>query len=222
LKKTKVVRPCQLTPGYGQVIFYWTLLARQISHYFDSNPKERPVLQRHEETRVSRQIALSEQQEAHILEIFELFDTDGGGTIDRQELSAALYALGFKETKGATLRNTSSSREEHTWAGLGQSGQVHIGLEEFTALMKGEINGRDPLEEIRAVFAALQRPDGPNDPQAGLVTFSKLRRACKEFQLLLTEEELLLMIDSVQVDVNRNGGVSEEEFCQILQRSIWF
>ena len=173
---------------------------------------------------MSRQIALSPQQEAHILEIFELFDTDGGGTIDRKELSAALYALGFRENTRTVRRSTRRSGDSdwHGWAEQGLSEQVHIKLDEFTALMKGEINGRDPLEEIRAVFAALQRPDGPNDPQPGLVTLSKLHRACKDFQLLLTEEELLLMIDSVQVDVNRNGGVSEEEFCQILQHSIWF
>ncbi len=173
---------------------------------------------------MNRHITLSEKQEAHILEIFELFDTDGGGTIDLKELSAAMYALGFKETKRTSWRRTSGSGDlaRHSWAGQGQSGQVHIKLEEFTALMKGEINGRDPLEEIRAVFAALQLPDGHEDVQAGLVTLSKLRRACREFQLHLTDEELMMMIDSAQADADRTGGVSEEEFCQILQHSIWF
>jgi hypothetical protein len=63
--------------------------------------------------------------------------------------------------------------------------------------MKGEMNGRDPLEGIRAVFAARQRPTGPNDPQPGPVTLSKLGRACRDFQLQLTDEpeELLLVID---------------------------
>ncbi len=211
--------------SFYQVVFYWTLLARHISHYFDCNPKERPELPQQEEPRVSPQISLSKQQEAHILEIFELFDTDGGGTIDMQELSAAMYALGFKETTKAnstwmSKKGSKKSKVPRVWVGQDHNG--HVNLDEFTALMKGEINGRDPLEEIRAVFFVLQRPIGPNDPQTGLVTLSKLRRACKEFQLLLTDEELLLMINSVQADGGSNEGVSEKEFCQILARSIWF
>ncbi len=197
--------------------------------YFDINPKARPELKLLEEPRVSRQISLSLQQEARILEIFELFDTDGGGTIDRHELSAAMYALGFKENtqtrrtwRSSSRRGENKGQEQHAWAGQAQVGNLQINVEEFTALMKGEINGRDPLEEIRAVFAVLERQDGPTDPLAGFVTLSKLRRACKEFQLLLTDEELLLMIDSVQADGGCNGGVSEKEFSLIMERSIWF
>jgi Ca2+-binding EF-hand superfamily protein len=39
---------------------------------------------------------LSEAQAAQIKEIFYLFDTDGGGTIDTQELGFAMVALGFQ------------------------------------------------------------------------------------------------------------------------------
>jgi hypothetical protein len=53
------VRPCQLSPGFDQVILYWALLARQIRTLIDNNPNERPVLQGQEEPRASRQIALS-------------------------------------------------------------------------------------------------------------------------------------------------------------------
>ncbi len=36
-----------------------------------------------------------------IREIFELFDTDGGGSIDRGELDFAMSALGFQKVKVA-------------------------------------------------------------------------------------------------------------------------
>jgi hypothetical protein len=39
---------------------------------------------------------LSDAQEALIREIYYLFDTDGGGTIDMQELNCAMIALGFQ------------------------------------------------------------------------------------------------------------------------------
>jgi centrin-1 len=44
----------------------------------------------------SGQITLSEAQEAQIREVFYLFDTDGGGTIDVKELNSAMMALGFQ------------------------------------------------------------------------------------------------------------------------------
>jgi Ca2+-binding EF-hand superfamily protein len=176
-----------------------------------------------------RQIALSQQQQAHILEIFQLFDTDGGGTIDRGELSAAMYALGFKENTDVRRREQrdSSSIGERpstssSWTGPGSSSSDEISLEEFTSLMKGEINGRDPLEEIRLIFTVLQKSEGPEDLHPNIVTLAKLQRACREFQLHLTEEELHLMIDSVQIEGICDGGVSEEGFLRIMRRSIWF
>jgi Ca2+-binding EF-hand superfamily protein len=39
---------------------------------------------------------LSDAQEAQIREIYYLFDTDCGGTIDMQELNCAMIALGFQ------------------------------------------------------------------------------------------------------------------------------
>jgi Ca2+-binding EF-hand superfamily protein len=168
---------------------------------------------------IPRSIALSEQQIAQIREIFELFDTDGGGTIDRHELSVAMYALGFKDVIARGIG------QKHEWAGqagLSKRGTESITLEEFTSLMKGEINGRDPLEDIRAIFVVLQTAHSQPDQHPGLVTLSKLQGACNKFELQLTEEELMLMIDSAQIDVNRNGGVNEEEFLSVMRWSIWF
>ncbi len=215
----------------AQVIFYWTLLARHIARFFDSHPGSRPVPPE-ASVQISpsfRQIALSEQQQAQILEIFQLFDTDGGGTIGQGELSAAMYALGFKENTARPARPRQESSNSSltlnrsgSWTGSVSSRSDEISLEEFTSLMKGEINGRDPLEEIRLVFAVLKKSDGPDDKHPNMVTLAKLQRACREFQLHLTEEELHLMIDSVQIDGVCEGGVSEEGFFRIMQRSIWF
>jgi hypothetical protein len=46
---------------------------------------------------VGHRITLSDTQLTQIREIFELFDTDGGGSIDRRELDLALVALGFQK-----------------------------------------------------------------------------------------------------------------------------
>ena len=41
-----------------------------------------------------------------ISEIFNLFDTDGGGTIDRGEIDFAMNALGFHSKHGHSKTNT--------------------------------------------------------------------------------------------------------------------
>jgi hypothetical protein len=48
--------------------------------------------------------------------------------------------------------------------------------------VQGELNGRDPMEEMRAVFAALSRSDG-KDEQEALITHTKLQAACREFEV---------------------------------------
>jgi Ca2+-binding EF-hand superfamily protein len=136
--------------------------------------------------------------------------------MDRQELSVAMYALGFKDAGARGLG------QKNDWAGPNTQGSDSITLEEFTSLMKGEINGRDPLEDIRSIFFVLQKSDTQPDLRPGLVTLEKLERACRKFQLQLTEEELILMINSAQVDTDRNGCVSEDEFLRVMRWSIWF
>ncbi len=79
----------------SQVIFFWNLLARHLSRIFDAQPHLRPVLPPATNRPVQHLISLSTQQENQISDIFNLFDTDGGGSIDRRELNFALVALGF-------------------------------------------------------------------------------------------------------------------------------
>ncbi len=45
------------------------------------------------------QVNLTEQQKLEIKEAFDIFDTDGSGTIDANELKVAMRALGFEPTK---------------------------------------------------------------------------------------------------------------------------
>lgn len=44
-------------------------------------------------------IELTEEQKAEVKEAFDLFDSDGSGTIDAKELKVAMRALGFEPTK---------------------------------------------------------------------------------------------------------------------------
>ena len=46
-----------------------------------------------------RSTGLTEEQKQEIREAFDLFDTDGSGTIDAKELKVAMRALGFEPKK---------------------------------------------------------------------------------------------------------------------------
>jgi hypothetical protein len=73
-----------------QVIFYWTLVARHLCRVFDHQPEARPPILERAVAREKHSISLSALQTTQIEEIFNLFDTDGGGSIDRSELELAL------------------------------------------------------------------------------------------------------------------------------------
>ena len=149
-----------------------------------------------------------------IKEIFDLFDTDGSGTIDRQELHLALVALGFKTRQSNDPSSNGSSKILNTVMADGE-----LSLEEFTSLMKGELAGRHPMEELRDVYAALSRSDGQAEHE-GRITLDKLRQACRDFRLRLNEDEVSTMMR--EVDRDGGGSIDEEEFMRIMRMSAWF
>ena len=184
-----------------QVVFYWTLIARYVCRRFDADPTilasvSSPLAKTGATAAAAatadtqterldlgpRQIELSKAQETQIREIFELFDTDGGGTMDRRELDMAMVALGFKAQPARLVRGRKrgSAGSAEVEEAMMQDGSVD--LEEFTALMKGELGGRDPMEAVRAVFAYLSRHDGDRQSD-GLITLGKLQAACKELEV---------------------------------------
>ncbi len=198
-------------------MFYWTLLARHLDQYFDANPDLKPVVDCN--SMPIRQVNLSTQQEEQIKEIFELFDTDGGGTIDRDELKAAMTALGFQETKKRKGKHRRSDSELVIEA-IDADQSDGVSLEEFRSLMTGELTMSDPLEDVKAVFKALTSMKGDPSDQPNVITLSRLRAAAQEFNVRLSDEELRVMMN--EVDTGGDQTVSEEEFMKIMTLSPWF
>lgn len=48
-------------------------------------------------------VNLTEQEKKDLRDAFNLFDTDGNGTIDIKEMKAALDAMGFETPSGVTI-----------------------------------------------------------------------------------------------------------------------
>ncbi len=168
------------TPSW-QAIFFWTLVVRHLGRCFEKSPHLKPPPTPLDETldiaNVKAGTGLSSAQAAQIAEIFNLFDTDGTGSIDKREIQFALSALGFQ-----TQEDEGKSQEEmETLDAIMGDGTAT--LEEFSALMTGEIGGHNPYEEARSAFALLSRPDGDRKYD-GLITLSKLEAVCLEYQVV--------------------------------------
>jgi Ca2+-binding EF-hand superfamily protein len=153
-------------------------VARHLSRTFDANPHLRPQLPDSTQV-VNHQISLTKAQEDQIREIFELFDTDGSGSIDRKELEFAMMALGFQNkdnlVQGREMDAAASSAMLDSILGDGM-----VTLDEFIMLMTGEVLGRNQFEETQTVFAALSRSDG-NGRHDNLITLGKLEATCSEY-----------------------------------------
>jgi Ca2+-binding EF-hand superfamily protein len=125
-----------------------------------------------------KRISLSPAEVLQIREIFNLFDTDGGGSIDRQELEFAMTALGFHSKD---MRGGAKIEAVELMDSIVADGKVT--LDEFTALMTGEVSGRDPFEEARTAFAVLSQSDGDHKHD-GIITLSKLEDVCQKFEVV--------------------------------------
>ena len=154
-------------------------------------------------------------------EAFDLFDTDGSGTIDTKELQVALRALGFDSKKEKVRKmiadidlDGSGAPYPHPHptpttcvASLGLATGT-IDFEEFVEMMTGKMGDRDSPEEIRRVFKLF------DDDETGKISFRNLKRVARELGENMTDEELQEMIN--KADLDGDGEVNEEEFMRIM------
>ncbi|XP_043912962.1 centrin-1 [Protopterus annectens] len=145
---------------------------------------------------------LTEEQKQEIREAFDLFDTDGAGTIDVKELKVAMRALGFEPKKEEIKKIISEIDKEATGK---------IGFNDFLAVMAQKMAEKDSKEEILKAFRLF------DDDETGKISFKNLKRVAKELGENLTDEELQEMID--EADRDGDGEVNEEEFLRIMKKT---
>ena len=142
---------------------------------------------------------LTEDQRLEIKEAFELFDTDGSGTIDAKELKVAMRALGF-DPKKEEIRQMISQCDT--------DGSGMIDFAEFEAMMKVKLGDRNAKEETIKAFRLF------DDDETGFITFKNLKRVAIELGEDMTDEELQEMID--EADRDGDGCVSQDDFLRIV------
>jgi len=152
-----------------------------------------------------KQKELTEEQKQEIKEAFDLFDTDGSGSIDSKELKVAMRALGFEPKKEEIQKMISDVDDD---------GSGTIEYEEFLKMMTHKILNRDPKDEILKAFRLF------DDDETGKISFKNLKRVAKELGERMTDEELQEMID--EADRDGDGEVNEEEFLRIMKKTNLF
>ncbi|KAG2446947.1 hypothetical protein HYH02_008101 [Chlamydomonas schloesseri] len=150
-------------------------------------------------------VGLTEEQKQEIREAFDLFDTDGSGTIDAKELKVAMRALGFEPKKEEIKKMISE---------IDKDGSGTIDFEEFLTMMTAKMGERDSREEILKAFRLF------DDDNSGSITIKDLRRVAKELGENLTEEELQEMI--AEADRNDDNEIDEDEFIRIMKKTSLF
>ena len=172
-------------------------------------------------------VELSNAQKTQIKEIFDLFDTDGGGSIDCREKDAALFALGFQPTfsqhgsqSGSSSLDTAIKSHRSTSVDPTGPASQTITLSEFTTLMKGEQVVLNPMDAIWAAFIELSGGCHEHENPDVTVTVEGLKRACCEYDVKLSEDELHQLID--ELDVNGDGSVDKGEFMRLMRLAPWF
>ncbi|XP_044538726.1 centrin-2 [Gracilinanus agilis] len=145
---------------------------------------------------------LTEDQKQEIREAFDLFDTDGTGTIDVKELKVAMRALGFEPKKEEIKKMISDIDKE---------GTGKISFNDFLAVMTQKMAEKDTKEEILKAFRLF------DDDETGKISFKNLKRVARELGENLTDEELQEMID--EADRDGDGEVNEQEFLRIMKKT---
>ena len=122
-----------------------------------------------------KQKELTEEQKQEIKEAFDLFDTDGSGSIDAKELKVAMRALGFEPKKEEIQKMISDVDDD---------GSGTIEYEEFLKMMTHKILNRDPKDEILKAFRLF------DDDETGKISFKNLKRVAKELGERMTGNQV--------------------------------
>ena len=133
---------------------------------------------------------------------FNMFDRDGSGNIDIDELREAMKALGLYLTKEQVKKMMST---------VDTDGNGFIEFDEFRTLMKDHIKNRNREEELRRAFRIY------DDDDTGLIEFRDLRRVANEIEEGVTDDEIQGMI--FEATRQKNGKVTIDQFLAIMKKA---
>lgn len=141
--------------------------------------------------------ALTDEQ---IREAFNLFDADGSGAIDAEEMALAMKGLGFGDLPRDEVERIVRSMNTDA------NGLVEYG--EFETMIKSRMAQKDSPEEILKAFQLFDLD------KKGKVSFANLKEVAKLLGENPGDDVLKEMI--AEADEDGDGEVSFEEFKSVM------
>ncbi|CAN8063092.1 unnamed protein product [Agarophyton chilense] len=155
---------------------------------------------------IARRQELTDERKQEIREVFELFDSETSGVVEKRQLRVMMRSLGYEPRKDQLARLIVA-------CGISQRA-TQIKYEEFHTLMEKMINERDIQEEMMHAFSLF------DTDESGKITFENLREVADQLGERMTDEELREMIR--EADMDKDGMVSATEFVRIMKKtSLW-
>jgi len=145
---------------------------------------------------------LTEDEVEEIREAFNLFDTDGSGTIDPKELRAAMQSLGF-ETKNPTIYSMIADLDAYGAA---------IDFDQFLEAITAKLGDKESREGINKIF------DLFDDEHKGAISVANLRRVAKELGETMSSEELQEMLERA---ASNGQEITREDFYVIMTKKAF-
>ncbi|CAM6045284.1 unnamed protein product [Sphagnum compactum] len=160
---------------------------------------------------------LTDEQKREIREAFDLFDTDGSGSIDAAELKVAMryeMHLLFSPFVHHSCCIACVHLLLKMLEKIDEDRSGVIEFDEFVKMMTDKMGERDSKEKILSAFQLFDT-DG-----TGKISFMNLKRVSKNLGQILTDDELREMIE--EADRNQDGFVDKEEFYKIMKKTTLF
>lgn len=140
-----------------------------------------------------------------IKQAFDIFDSDGSGSIDPQELKQAFIDLGFAGQNKFVYQILAELDED-------QSGGIMF--EEFVKLATAKLSDKDSRAEINKVFASF------DVHKVGKISCLQLKRVAQDLGEDMTDEELQKMF--AKADLDDDGFVTADDFYNIMTHRVYW
>nr|CCC95912.1 unnamed protein product [Trypanosoma congolense IL3000] len=161
-------------------------------------------------------LTISEKHKAQLREAFDLFDADGTGRINSQDLKVAFCALGYEVSKQELAQLLRQ---------VGAPASGVIDFNDFYSVIVAKMTQRENRAEAVRAFKLIDMEE------KGYISVDDLRPIAASLQMNLTDDELAEMVlfahpsaayGKGDADIKNPLTVSEEEFLRLMSRAHLF